>query len=79
MKKFPKITKTERIALLEEPTNSWSYREIMKYFDYSQGKANELMKNLPCPKLYEGKTAGKRVYIDAVLNLFGTTKNKELR
>lgn len=81
LEKKRKANTREKITLLSESSNTWGYLEIMRYFGFSYGKANNLMRDVENIKgvvpFYEGKTK-RRVRIDDVLEMFGTTKMKEL-
>lgn len=76
-----KATTQERINMLTDPTGTWNYQEIMKYFGFSYGKANQIMRDVEAEhgvlKWYVGKTK-RRVKIDHVLELFETDREKEL-
>jgi hypothetical protein len=71
----------EKITLLLEATGTWNYADIMKYFGFSYGKANNIMRDIVEEKgnikYYEGK-GKRRVRIDDVLNIFGTNRMTEL-
>lgn len=81
LQKRKKANTKEKIALLSEATSTWNYLDIMKYFGFSYGKANNLIRTVECEKgsirYYEGK-AKRRVKIDDVLAMFGTSQIKEL-
>lgn len=80
-KRNKKSTTTERIAMLTDATGTWNYIEIMKYFNFSYGKANQIIRRVEEEKgilpWYKGKTK-RRVKIDDVLSLFKTSREKEL-
>lgn len=77
-----KIASTkEKISLLSDPTGTWSYVEVMKYFGFSYGKANNLLREIECKKgaipYYEGK-AKRRCKIDDIFEMFGSCRKNEL-
>lgn len=81
LQKKKKATTKEKLSMLLEPTGTWNYIEIMKYFNFSYGKANNIMRDVEEKKgkipYYEGK-AKRRVRIEDVLEMFGTTRIKEM-
>lgn len=81
LQKKKKATTREKTNMLLEASGTWNYVEIMKYFNFSYGKANNIMRIIEEKKgvipYFEGKTK-RRVRIEDVLDLFGTTRIKEL-
>ena len=79
--KMKKANKNEKIALLNSPTGTWSYSDIMKYFNFSYGVANKVLKLVEeekgTLKAVQG-TRYRRVKIDDVLELYGTSRRVEL-
>lgn len=80
-KRGKKATTNEKISLLTDSTGTWNYVEIMKYFNFSYGKANAIIRRVEEEKgvlpWYVGKTK-RRVKIDDVLEQFGTNRVQEL-
>lgn len=77
-----KIANTrEKISLLSDSSGTWSYVEIMKYFGFSYGKANNLLREIEFKKgplpYYKGK-AKRRVKIDDIFEMFGSCRKNEL-
>ncbi len=80
--KKKKASNSEKIGMLSESTGTWNYLEIMKYFGFSYGKANNVIREIEetkgALKWYKGKTK-RRVKIDDVLEMFNTTRERELQ
>jgi hypothetical protein len=75
-----KANTNERVNLLKEASGTWDCNQVKKYFGWSYGKARKMMITvelkvgvLPCSMV--GK---RRVRIDDLLELYGTTREKEL-
>ena len=80
--KKKRASKSEKIVLLIDPTGTWNYVDIMKYFGFSYGKANQIIRDVEELKgqltWYKGKTK-RRVKIDDALEMFNTTRERELQ
>lgn len=79
--KKKRASNSEKIGLLSDPTGTWNYVDIMKYFGFSYGKSCNIMRDVEEKKgilpWYKGKTK-RRVKIDDVFELFNTTREAEL-
>ena len=82
LQKRKKANNKERISLLSEPSGTWNYSDVMKYFGFSYGKANNIIREIEYKKgsipYYEGKVK-RRVRIDDILELFGTSRVNEFK
>ena len=51
LQKRKKANNKERISLLSEPSGTWNYSDVMKYFGFSYGKANNIIREIEYKKI----------------------------
>jgi hypothetical protein len=70
------LTVFEKMSLLSSPT--WSYQEIMKYFEVCKSTALKIKKRAIKEKNGGIKYGSNLVKTDSVLSLYGTSREHEI-
>ena len=76
-----KANTNERIRLLSVESGTWDYHQVMKYFGWSRGKANDKIQWVENKngKLNCYERGARRVRINDLLALYGTSREEELK